>query len=139
MKIIHKIAAVVIKDDKFLMVKKHNTDIWTSLGGKPEGSETEQEALIREIQEEVNCDAIIVEKLGDFTAKAVHDDALVKLSTYLVNLIGEIDISQDPELEDCRFIGNNYKELGIKFPPSIEEQIIPFCIRRGLLKWQIEN
>lgn len=134
MKIIHKIAAVVIKDDKFFMVKKVGTDIWTSLGGKPEGEETEEEALVREIKEEVDCDCNIVRKLGDFTAKAVHDDALVKLSTFLVELIGEIKIS-DPELEDCGFIGKDYKEQGFKLPPSIEEQILPYCIETKLLDW----
>ena len=135
MKTIHKIAAVVIYDNEFLMVKKFGTDIWTSLGGKPEGEETEEEALMREIKEEADCDCKIIEKLGDFTAKAVHDDALVKLSAYLVELIGEINISNDPELEDCKFIPKNYKELGIKMPPSIEEQIIPYCIEKHLLDW----
>jgi len=132
--IIHKIIAVVIENNEFFMVRKVGKDIWTSLGGKPEGTETEEEALAREIQEEIHCGANIVKKIGDFEAPAVFDDATVRLSTYLVELTGEIHLD-DPELEECKFIPKNYRELGIKLPPSIEEQIIPFCISEGLLDW----
>lgn len=134
MKEIHKIAAIVIKGNKILMVRKKGKDIWTCLGGKPESNETEDEALLREIQEEVHCDAIILKKLGDFNAPAVFDDAIVKLSTYLVELNGEINLD-DPELEECKFISKNYKESGIKLPISVEKYIIPFLINEGLLDW----
>lgn len=134
MNTIHKIVAVVIQYNKFLMVRKAGKDIWTSLGGKPEGSETEKEALLREIKEEFNCDATIIRKLGDFSAKAVFDDATVVLSTYLTELHGDVDLSGDPELEEYRFISAAYKEEGIKLPASIEEQIIPFCMQEGLLE-----
>jgi 8-oxo-dGTP diphosphatase len=134
MKEIHKIIAIVIKDNKFLMVRKVGKDIWTNLGGKPEEAETEEQALVREIQEEIHCDATVIKKLGDFKAPAVFDDAIVKLSAYLVNLNGEIKLD-DPELEECKFIPNNYKELGIKMPVSIEEYILPFLIDNGYLKW----
>jgi len=125
---IHKIVAIVIEDDKLFMVRKVGKDIRTSLGGKPEGNETEEEALIREIQEEIHCDAKVIKKLGDFKAPAVFDDAIVKLSCYLVELIGEIRLD-DPELEECKFIPKNYKELWIKMPASIEEEVVPFLIQ----------
>lgn len=132
--IIHKIAAVVIKDDKFFMVRKKGKDIWTSLGGHPEGNETEEEALLREIQEEAGCKAKIIRKLGDFEAPAVFDDATVRLSTYLVELEGKI-VFEDPELEEYRYIGKDYKSEGIKLPDSIEKEVIPYCIEHGLLTW----
>lgn len=40
MKIIHKIAALVIKDNAFIMVRKHGSDVWTSLGGRTEKAQT---------------------------------------------------------------------------------------------------
>ena len=131
---IHKIAAIVIEDNKFFMVRKHGKDIWTTLGGHPEAQETEEQSLFREIQEEVHCDAEIVRKLGDFRAKAVFDDAIVVLSTYLVALKGKPHLD-DHELAECMFISKDYKTKGIKLPPSIEEQILPFCIKEKLLKW----
>src|SRR3989338_9073284 len=134
MKEIHKIVAIVIQDNKFLMVRKIGKDIWTNLGGKPEGDETEQEALIREINEEIHCNAKIIKKLGDFKAPAAFDDAIVKLSAYLVELNGKIKLD-DPELEEAKFIPKNYKELGIKMPVSIEEHILPFLIENKYLDW----
>ena len=134
MKIIHKIAAVVIKDNKFLMVRKKGTDIWTSLGGHPEGNENEEQALIREIKEEMGCSTIIKNKLGDFEAPAAHDDAIVRLSTYQVELDGPI-IFEDPELEVYKFISKNDYESGIKLPDSIKYKVLPFCLEKKLLDW----
>jgi len=116
------------------MVRKVGKDIWTGLGGKPEYDETEEQTLTREIQEEIHCGAKVIKKLGDFKAPAVFDDAIVKLSAYLVELIGTIKLD-DPELEEYRFIPKNYKELGIKLPISTEEHIIPFLIKNKYLDW----
>jgi len=125
---------MVIEDNKFLMVRKKGKDIWTNLGGKPEGNESEEEALLREIKEELDCGAKVIKKLGDFESRAVFDDAIVHLSVYLVSLVGKLKIS-DEELEEFRFISKDYKSEGIKLPPSLENEIIPFCIKSGLLKW----
>ena len=134
MKIIHKIVAMAIEDDQFLMVRKNNKDIWTSLGGKPENGETEKETLLREIKEEIGCRADILEKLGDFEAKAVFDDAIVCLSAYLVKIKGKPKVC-DKELAEIKFIDKYYKSKRIELPPSIEDQIIPCCVKLGLLKW----
>jgi len=93
MKTIHKIAAVVIKNNEFLMVRKVGKDVWTILGGKPD-----------------------------------------ELSAYLVELIGNPKIS-DPELEEFKYIGKDYKDKGIRLPESIEKQIIPYCIKQKLFAW----
>ncbi len=134
MEIIHKIAAVVIQDNKFLMVRKKGKDIWTNLGGHPENDETEEQALLREIKEEMGCDADIIRKLGDFEAPAAHDNATVRLSTYLVKLNGPI-IFEDPELEEYKFIDRNYEVEGIKLPISIRDMVIPYCIKEKILDW----
>lgn len=131
---IHKIAAVVIQDNKYFMVRKYGKDIWTSLGGVMQEGETEEQALLREINEEVHCGAKIIRKLGDFEGKAVFDDDIVRLSTYLVELKGKINLN-DPELEECAFLDKNYKDEGIKISDTMEEQVIPLCVKEGLLKW----
>lgn len=135
MKIIHKIAAMVIKDNTFLMVRKKGKDVWTNLGGHPEEGEAEEQAFLREIKEELSVDGKIIKKLGDFEAPAAHDDAIVKLSTYLVDLQGIPHIPSEEELEEFAYIGRNYKEEGIKLPLSIEEQIIPYCLKEKYLTW----
>jgi 8-oxo-dGTP diphosphatase len=134
MKEIHKVGAIVIKENAFLMVRKTGKDIWTNLGGHIEEGESEEEALVREIREEVGADGKIIKKLGDFIAPAAHDQANVKLSGYLVEIEGELKIT-DPELEEIRFISNNYMEQGIKLPLSITEKVLPFLIENNYLQW----
>lgn len=134
MKTIHKIAAMVILDNKFIMVRKFGKDTWTSLGGRIEEGETESECLLREIKEEVNCNAKILRKLGDFEDKAAFDDAIIRLSVYLAYLIGDPEII-DNELEEFAFIGKNWEEEGIKLTKIMTEQVIPYMIREKLLNW----
>ena len=73
---------------------------------------------------------------SNLKAKAAFDDAELVLSTFLVELKGEIDLI-DPELEEYRFIDENYSEEGINLPDSIKDHVIPFCIKEGLLSWKI--
>ena len=134
MQVIHKVAAVVIEEGTFLVVRKKGTDIWTSLGGKPEAGESEEETLLREIREEMGCAATMYEKLGDFEAPAAHDDAIVRLSTYRAALKRPI-VFEDPELEEYRFIGADYREQGVTLSASLAQHVIPACIERGLLSW----
>ena len=134
MKIIHKVAAVVIQNNKFLLVRKKGKDIWTNLGGHPEKGESEEQALLREIKEEMGCDAKIEKKIGDFDAPAAFDDAIVHLSAYLVSLSGPITF-EDPELEEYQFIDKDYQKQGIKLPDSIKYKVLPFCIENKLLDW----
>ncbi|EKD42922.1 MAG: dCMP deaminase [uncultured bacterium] len=139
MPVIHKIAALVIENDRLLLVRKEGRDIWTSLGGKPEIGETEEQALLREIKEELGCEAQIDRKIGDFMALAVFDPGSeVKLSTYLVKLQGEAKIS-DHEIVELIFIGPDHAQQGIKLPSSLQDQIIPYCIENGILKWGKEK
>ena len=138
METIHKVAAVVIDDDKFLMVRKVGKDTWTSLGGHIEKGETEEEALAREIKEELDCESIILRKLGDFEAKAAFDSSMLRLSAYLVKLKGTPKVV-DPELEEFQFIGKDYKKRGIKLPESIENGLLPYCLKYNLLNWQVTS
>ena len=127
--------AIVIKSNELLVVKKAGKDIWTGLGGKPKGKETEQEALLREIKEESGCEARIIRKIGNYEDDAIFDPGMkVLLSCYLIDLKGTPRAS-DPELEKIMFVGKDYKEKGIALSPIIENQLIPRLRKEFLLKW----
>jgi 8-oxo-dGTP diphosphatase len=135
MRAIHKVAAIVIEDNKLFMVRKKQKESWTCLGGRPEEGENEEGALTREVREEVNCQAEIWKKLGEFEAPAAHDgDAVVKLSCYLVKLHGTVEVV-DHELAEVGFIGKDYKEKGIKLTSVTEERVIPFLKKEELIDW----
>lgn len=61
--------------------KKHMGGLWEFPGGKIEGNENPEHALIREIQEELSCIVSVEELLVDYTH--VYTDLEVRLRTYL--------------------------------------------------------
>ncbi|MEK6909452.1 MAG: NUDIX domain-containing protein, partial [Candidatus Aenigmatarchaeota archaeon] len=72
MDIIDKLAWVRIEDRKILVTRSKGKDVWYIPGGKREQGESDQEALIREIREELSVDLILetIKYVGTFKAQA---------------------------------------------------------------------
>ncbi len=90
MKQIHVVAAIIIKDEKILCTQRGTGSLaykWEFPGGKIEAGETEQEALKREIKEELHCDI----EIGEKAAHTIHtyDFGTVHLTTYYCELMKE--------------------------------------------------
>ena len=81
---IEVVGAVIVKDDKILAARrpfnKTLGGLWEFPGGKLETGEKPQEALRREIIEELKCEV----KVGEFIVNEVYeyDFANISLSTY---------------------------------------------------------
>ncbi|WP_405100003.1 (deoxy)nucleoside triphosphate pyrophosphohydrolase [Oceanobacillus sp. FSL H7-0719] len=88
MKNIYVVGAVIINDGKILCAQRGpNKSLpykWEFPGGKIENDETPQEALQREIQEEMHCQIEIGEKV-EYTAYE-YDFGIVHLTTYICKL-----------------------------------------------------
>lgn len=63
---IDKLAYIYLKDGKVLITLSHGKDTWYIPGGKREAGESDQEALTREVKEELNVD--LVPKLSNTMA-----------------------------------------------------------------------
>lgn len=59
--------------------------LWEFPGGKIETGETAQQALVREIQEELTCTIRILHKVEDTTHE--YDHFIVRLETYMATII----------------------------------------------------
>ncbi|MDQ5950102.1 MAG: 8-oxo-dGTP diphosphatase, partial [Patescibacteria group bacterium] len=55
---IDKLALIEIQDRKILMVRSKGKDTWYIPGGKRDEGESDEEALIREIKEELGADLL---------------------------------------------------------------------------------
>ncbi len=85
-------SALIIKDDKVLLVHHKKMGVWLYPGGHVEGTETPDEALIREVKEETNLD---VEILGE------RDENLADLNN-------NVSVLYNPYVVLCELVGDHY-------------------------------
>ncbi|MEI4831386.1 (deoxy)nucleoside triphosphate pyrophosphohydrolase [Bacillus sp. FJAT-53711] len=86
---IYVVGAVIVEDEKILCAQRGPTKAlplkWEFPGGKIEDGESPQEALQREINEEMHCKVQIGEQI-DYTAYE-YDFGIVHLKTFYCKLI----------------------------------------------------
>ncbi|KJF92842.1 NUDIX hydrolase [Photobacterium angustum] len=112
-KVIDKLAWVLIKDGKFLVVRSQGKALFYLPGGKREAGESDIEALTREIKEEVSVDLIpsSIKYMKTFTAQAdgKAEGISVKLTCYFSDYSG--DLIPAAEIEEQKFIDSNDESL----------------------------
>lgn len=95
------VGAVLVRDGRILAARRSDEmslpGYWEFPGGKIEPGETPEEALRRELEEELLCTA----EIGDHLETTTHeyDFGIVTLSTYLCTLLsGEPQVTEHAEL-----------------------------------------
>ena len=122
MKTIEVVAAVIIKDDKILVTQRGYGDFkgkWEFPGGKIENNESKENALIREIKEEMNAD-INVEKYLT-TVDYDYENFHLTMHTYICSLKNNFEMVQhgDNEFEHDAMIWVSKDELdNVDFLPA---------------------
>ena len=91
MEAIDVVAAVIERDGKILITRRpagtHLAGLWEFPGGKPESGESPEQALRREIEEELGADASVEERLD--TIEWHYPDKRVRLLFFRCRLEGE--------------------------------------------------
>lgn len=127
MRVINKVAAIVLKGSRLLVVRKLNTEHFILPGGKPEAGETDLQTLSREVLEELGCGVNEPRFLGEFTGPASGiTDARVVVRAYEGQLIG-VPMAQ-AEIAEATWIDIHCPDRLLA--PSIIEQIIPLLVQR---------
>jgi len=103
-KTIHVAVGVIEKDNTILIAKRqkgqHLEGFWEFPGGKVEAGESAEDALIRELQEEVNIKVTSSKFLFDIDY--AYPEKNVKLSIYVVShFTGEATGSEGQALQWC--------------------------------------
>lgn len=87
---IHVVGAVIIEDGKILCAQRGNKKTlaykWEFPGGKIEDNETPQEALVRELQEEMLCEIDVEDQIEHTVYE--YDFGVIHLTTFFCKLIG---------------------------------------------------
>ncbi|MBU6321425.1 MAG: NUDIX domain-containing protein [Patescibacteria group bacterium] len=101
---IDKLAFIEIRDRKVLETCSYGKDKWYIPGGKREGGETDQEALIREMKEELLVDLKpeTIKHFGTFEAQAhgKPEGIVVRMTCYSAEYEGELTPSAEVEKMD---------------------------------------
>jgi len=104
---IDKLAWIFIIDNKLLVARSKDKSLFYLPGGKRDLGENDEQALIREIKEELSVDLLTqsIKYAQTFTAPAdgKNGDITVKLSCYFAEFDGQL--APDAEIAEFDFVG----------------------------------
>ena len=119
------------QDAKELMfVRAHNKPFYVFPGGKQEEGETIEEALVREIQEELSATISDVEKLGKVTGQT-PDGRDLEMHLFTANLLNEPKASS--EIDEIHWLDRK-SALANKsiMTPMTLNHVMPFLDKNGI-------
>ncbi|WP_209122198.1 (deoxy)nucleoside triphosphate pyrophosphohydrolase [Alkalihalobacillus sp. BA299] len=98
MKTIEVVGAVIINESNQILCALRSKTMsmpnhWEFPGGKIEKGENKEEALIREIDEELGCSIHVKEKIADTHYQ--NESLVVHLHTYIANIIDRIPVARE--------------------------------------------
>jgi len=130
---IHKAGGVILRDRHFLVTRSFGKDVFVAPGGKLEDDETPEQALQREMLEEisVDIDTDTLEHLGAFHADAAGQPGVkLRMDVYIIqDFIG--DPVPSSEIEEIKWI--NTRTTGVKIGSIFEHAVLPLLKRRNLI------
>lgn len=101
---IDKLAFIEIRNRKILETQSYGKDKWYIPGGKREMGESDEEALIREVKEELLVDIIpaTIKRYGTFEAQAhgKPEGVMVRMTCYTAEFTGDLTPSAEVEKMD---------------------------------------
>ncbi|MEX0681874.1 MAG: NUDIX hydrolase [Dehalococcoidia bacterium] len=103
------VASVIVEDGKLLLICDPH-GFWASVGGWVEEGERPDEAVIREVREEIGVDAEVMEVLHphlQWQAYRSTDDAGFLLFVYRVRLLSRDFKLLESECSDVRWVGRD--------------------------------
>ena len=105
-KVYSAVKAVIVKDGKILFIKQFvkGKEVWDLPGGRIEYGESPQEALAREIKEELGMDITVLKQAGVYWFFRIVDKDQVICNAFLCKASNnEISLAKNPSLaEDIR-------------------------------------
>ncbi len=133
---VRKAAGILIRDRKLLVVRQKGRDYFISPGGKPNGQESLEETLLRELREETGLIVQVrdLEHFGTFYAPAEsYPDNMLEMSVYLVKKwAGELRTNNEDQVEEQRWI-TSADLRQIRLGSIFEHEVIPRLIKMKLI------
>lgn len=125
MKVITVAAAIILNDQhQLLLVRKKDTHFFMQVGGKLEPDELPEDAMLREIKEEIGVNAHIEQFVGRFETRAANEP-----DHLLISYVYHVHLDQPPQIEaeivEMKWI--DWDQDPQFLAPLTTEVIIPWC------------
>jgi 8-oxo-dGTP pyrophosphatase MutT (NUDIX family) len=131
---IYKAGGVLLKDKKFLVQKDYEKEFYIAPGGTIIKGETAKQALIRELEEEIQIAVLEtdLEEFGSFTAKAAGNEGrTVYMDVFIVHK-WKGEIKPNREVEAIKWIDSSF--IGkLKIGSIFEHDVLPRLKAKGLI------
>lgn len=129
--VIRKVSLAVFKEKKLLCVRSIGKEVFYCLGGTVEADESDEEALRREIQEEVGCELGEKIKLLHTFEDWAHgrENTKVQIKLYQGELIGEV--KPRSEIEEIDYLDSNTEQT--KLSAIAINQMFPWLKENGYI------
>ncbi|CAE6918038.1 NUDIX domain [Vibrio sp. B1REV9] len=130
----HKSAGIIVKDGALLVLRSKGKDTSYAPGGKLDSGETPEQALCRELLEEVGIQITLndLTLFGRFEAPA-HDkvDVTLIMDVFFVNAYdGEVVASN--EIEECQWVDSSNVD-NISISTIFRNNVFPLLVKQGLV------
>ena len=139
-KIKNVVGIAFIKDGKLLIVqsvRSSKNNIWTMVGGGVEEGESEVEAAIREVSEEIHNGFTISEEdlkpVMCFKESASSDPNLSIMMTIFICSKSLEHVCLTPDFEILKYHWYKLGDTNFKISSAIRDHFIPFAVNEGLM------
>ena len=130
-----KVCAVLVRENRLLVVKSDKHDEYLPVGGKIEISESPEEALVREVQAEIGISIDSSKLFLETPAEPAlgKPGSTVKAFCFLIKSDQEVSINN--EIRELFWISKqDFENKKVKISSILEKFILPELIRLGLLE-----
>jgi hypothetical protein len=129
--IIHKVAGIIVRNQKLLLTRKRGTGLFLSPGGKPRTDENREDALCRELAEETGLITIEFDHFGRFEGISALGSAKIVIDAYRVIVGG--DPTPGAEISELIWIGGDHGKIGIEVGSVFRDHVIPELLEAGIV------
>ena len=126
------VGLLLVENGKVLMVKEYDKNFFVLPGGRIEKSEGLEEALQRELSEELNVKAVNLEKYGEYRLRGKAEGSYMNFTVFTGDLVGNPVLGED--IEKMAWIDSEYKSQNLRVGVIAEKVLFPELVKKGMIK-----